>query len=215
MSSLGEKLMEAIEKSKRASKKRNFIQSIEIIINLENVDLKNPENRINEKIIFPNPINKQVKICVFGDGDFALKAKEAGANTIIGRDDIEKLALNKKEIKKLSETHDIFIARADYMPIVGKFLGSILGPRNKMPEPVPPSGDITSIINKARNTAWIRMRNQPIIQCKIGTEDMPTKQLLENALNVISLVERKFKSLRIIQSIYVKTTMGEAIKVTL
>jgi len=215
MSSLKSNLEKAIEEAKSNSKKRNFIQSMELIINLKDVDLKKPENRINEKVILPHPIGKPLKICVFGDGEFAAKAKEAGAQTIIGKEMLDKIASSKKDIRKLAEAHDIFIARADYMPIIGRYLGSILGPRNKMPEPLPPSADIASIIDKAKNTVWIRTRNQPVVQCIIGREDMPTEELAENALTVISRIIEKFKGSRNIESIYIKTTMGKPVKVAL
>lgn len=215
MSSLKNNLEKAIEEAKNNSKKRNFTQSIELIINLKDVDLKKPENRINEKVILPHPIDKHVKICVFGDGEFAAKAKEAGAQTIISKEMLDKIASSKKDIRKLAETHDIFIARADYMPIIGRYLGSILGPRNKMPEPLPPNADITSIIDKAKNTIWIRTRNQPTVQCIIGGENMPTEKLVENALTVISRIIERFKGSRNIESIYIKTTMGKPVKVTL
>jgi len=215
MSSLKSNLEEAIEEAKNNSKKRNFTQSMELIINLKDVDLKKPENRINEKVILPHPIGKPLKICVFGDGEFAAKAKEAGAQTIIGKEMLDKIASSKKDIRKLAEAHDIFIARADYMPIIGRYLGSILGPRNKMPEPLPPSADIASIIDKAKNTVWIRTRNQPVVQCIIGREDMPTEELVENALTVISRIIEKFKGSRNIESIYIKTTMGKPVKVAL
>ncbi|MEM0084847.1 MAG: 50S ribosomal protein L1 [Candidatus Methanomethylicia archaeon] len=215
MSSLEDNLKRALEEAKNTSKKRNFVQSVELIINLKDIDLKRPENRINEKVILPHPVGKPVKICVFGDGEFAVRAKDMGVQTIISRDMLDKIASNKKEIRKLAETHDIFIARADYMPIIGRQLGSILGPRNKMPEPIPPTGDLSSILSKAQNTIWIRMRNQPVVQCIIGKEDMPTERLLENALTVISRIREKFKSLKNIESIYVKTTMGKPVKVNL
>jgi len=214
MSSLEDKLKDAIERAKKESKKRNFKQSVELIINLRDVDLKKPENRINEKVILPNQIGKEVSICVFGDGDFALKARDAGVKAVISREALEKLASNKKELKKLAENYDVFIARADYMPLIGRYLGPILGPRNKMPEPIPPTGDITSAVSKAQNTVWIRTRNQPLIQCIIGTEDMPTEKLVENALTIISRIREKFKSLRNIESIYIKTTMGKPVKIT-
>ncbi|MCS7097237.1 MAG: 50S ribosomal protein L1 [Candidatus Methanomethylicia archaeon] len=213
MSTLEEKLRKAIDEAKRISEKRNFNQSVELIINLKDIDIKKPENKINEKILLPNTVSGDIKICVFGDGSFAEKAKEAGAHTIITREILEKKAVNKKEMKKLAEEHDFFIARADYMPLIGRYLGPILGPRNKMPELVPPTGDLTSVIGKSKNFVWIRMKDQPTIQCIIGKEDMSTDKLLENALTIISRIRDKFKSLRNIKSIYVKTTMGKPVKI--
>jgi len=215
MANIKQSLIKAIETAKNESKKRSFTQSIELIVALRDIDMKKPENRINEKITLPNAINKPFKICVFGDGDFALKAKEAGADTVIGRDQLEILGSNKKSAKKIVKEHDIFLARADFMPLVGRYLGSVLGPRGKMPDPVPPSGDVKTAIERAKSTLRIRSRTQPLIQCAIGTEDMPSDKIAENGEAVITALERKLKSLHNIQAIYVKATMGKPIKVEL
>jgi len=213
MPSLKEALINAIEDAKKRSKKRNFIQSIDLIVVLRDVDMKKPENRINERVHLPNPIDKELKICVFGDGDFALKAKEAGVDKIVSRDELERLGADKKLAKKLAKTYDIFIARADFMPLIGRYIGSVLGPRGKMPEPIPPTGNVKEAIEHAKANLRIRSRTQPVIQCRIGTENMPSEKIAENAEAVIAALQRKLKSIHNIGSIYVKTTMGPPIKV--
>ena len=55
------------------------------------------------------------------------------------------------------------------MPLVGRILGPVLGPRGKMPIPVPPNADIAALIKKHRKTVVVRMRNQPIIQVSVGS----------------------------------------------
>ncbi len=213
MPSLKEELIKAIEVAIKNSKKRNFKQSVDLIIVLRDLDMKKPENRINAKIVLPNPIDKPVKVCVFGEGDFALKAKEAGADLVLGRADIEKLGADKKMAKKIAKNYDVFIARADLMPLIGRYLGPVLGPRGKMPEPLPPTGDVASAIKRARSLIRVRTRAQPLIQCRIGTETMPIEKIAENAEVVISTIERRVKSPHNIGTIYVKTTMGPPIKV--
>ncbi|RLE55925.1 MAG: 50S ribosomal protein L1 [Candidatus Methanomethylicota archaeon] len=213
MSILRDSLINAIEAAKKSSKKRNFVQSIDLIIVLRDIDMKKPENRINEKVYLPNPLDKPIKVCVFGEGDFALKAKEAGADLVLGRADIERLGGDKKAAKKLAKEYDAFIARADLMPLIGRYLGPVLGPRGKMPEPIPPTGDVASAIRRAKACVRIRSRAQPLVQCRIGTETMPSDKIAENAEAVISAVERKLKSMHNIGAIYVKTTMGPPVKV--
>ncbi|NIQ04671.1 MAG: 50S ribosomal protein L1, partial [Candidatus Korarchaeota archaeon] len=62
---------------------------------------------------------------------------------------------------------DFFLAEAPSMPLVGKVLGSTLGPRGKMPVPVPPSADIGDLIKRYRRMVSMRIRNQPILQCRV------------------------------------------------
>ncbi|HDM89137.1 MAG TPA: 50S ribosomal protein L1, partial [Candidatus Bathyarchaeota archaeon] len=45
-----EKIKVALKEARERAKKRNFKQSVELIINLRDVDVKKPENRIQESI---------------------------------------------------------------------------------------------------------------------------------------------------------------------
>jgi large subunit ribosomal protein L1 len=102
------------------------------------------------------------------------------------------------------------------MPLVGKVLGAALGPRGKMPIPVPPNADVESLLNKYRKTVAIKMRNQPVIQCRVGTENMKEEELVENIQAVLKVIEGKMKrGIKNIKSIHIKTTMGAPVKIKL
>ena len=208
-----DRLSEAIEEAKRRGKKRRFTQSVEMIITLRDVDIKQPQNRINIAVPLPYPPpNKLARVGVFATGDLALRAKEAGADIVLGREDIQKLAGDKKAAKKLAKSYDFFLAQTDLMPLVGRFLGRYLGPRGKMPQPVPPNAPIDALIQRFRRSIRIRVRNEPQIMCRIGTEDQPTEQLVANATAVINEVLKKFQPTNI-DRIYFKLTMGPAVMV--
>jgi len=207
-------LSESIKEAKEKSKKRDFAQSIELIINLQDIDLKKPEGKIQERIELPNALGKQTKICVFASGELALKAKRAGADLVMGRSELEALAGDKKRRKGLAQAYDYFIAEAPFMPLIGKILGSALGPKGRMPTPVPPTANIADHIKKYRKTVIVRLRGQPVLQCRIGTEEMPDERVVENVQAVLGRLEGKLKrGFGNIGSIYLKTTMGEAVKV--
>lgn len=210
-----ENLIEAI-KTLRSSPKRNFLQSIELLISLKDVDLKKPESKINELIELPHPLTKPVKICVFATGDLALKAKKAGADLVLGKEEIENLGKDKKSARKIAGEYDHFLAEAPLMPLIGKTIGSFLGPRGKMPVPVPPNAIIEDLINRYRKLIRVRIRDQPAIRCRIATEDMKDEEIAENAAAIISTIEGKLeKKMRNIKSIMLKTTMGSPVKVLL
>ncbi|MEM3180632.1 MAG: 50S ribosomal protein L1, partial [Candidatus Bathyarchaeia archaeon] len=135
-------IMKAIKELREKTPKRNFKQSIELIVNLRDVDLSKPENRIQELIEIPHPIGKKVNVCVFATGDAALKARKAGADLVLEKEDIEGMAGDKKRQRQLAKSFDSFIASAPLMPLIGRVFGAILGPRGKMPTPVPPTADI-------------------------------------------------------------------------
>ncbi|MFQ6077193.1 MAG: 50S ribosomal protein L1 [Candidatus Bathyarchaeia archaeon] len=206
----------AIDAAKKDSKKRGFEQSIELIVVLQGIDLKKPENRINELVELPHPPGKEVRIGVFATGDMALRAKNAGVNVVMGRDDLEKMAGDKKTAKNLAKNTDYFIAEAPLMPLVGKSLGPILGPKGKMPTPVPPTAPMDAMVERLLRTVRIRMMDQPNIQCAVGTEDMPSERVAENVQAVITAIGRKVPGgMRSVRKAFIKTTMGPRVKIEL
>ena len=194
--------------------KRKFSQSIDLVVKLREVDLKKPENRINESISLPNPPDKPLKICVIASGDLGTRAKTAGADMLVGRSDMDNLGKDKKAARKLAQDYDFFIAEAPLMPLVGRALGSFLGPRGKMPTPVPPTAPIEQIVSGHRKMVRVRMREQPVLQCRVGTENMPDEKLVENIQAVFSRIEQKLeRGVKNVGEILVKTTMSKPVKI--
>jgi large subunit ribosomal protein L1 len=196
--------------------KRKFSQSIDLVVKLREVDLKKPENRINETIPLPNPPEKPLKICVIASGDLGTRAKTAGADMLVSRNDIENLGKDKKAARKLAQEYDFFIAEAPLMPLVGRALGSFLGPRGKMPTPVPPTAPIEQIVSGHRKMIRVRMREQPVLQCRVGTESMPDDKLAENIQAVFTRIEEKLeRGVKNVREILVKTTMSKPVKINI
>jgi large subunit ribosomal protein L1 len=206
-------LLESVKEAKSKTEKRKFVQSIELVINLRDIDMKKPESKIQELIELPHPVGKQGKVCVIASGELALKARNAGADLVIERAELEALAGDKKRQKTLAETYESFISEAPLMPTVGKVLGAVLGPKGRMPTPVAPTANIAEVIDKQRKTVLVRMRSQPVLQCRIGTEDMTDEQIADNIQTVIRRLEPKLKrGLKNIRSLIIKTAMGPPVE---
>jgi large subunit ribosomal protein L1 len=207
-------ILSAVKEAKEKSQKRKFNQSIELIIKLQDIDMKAPESKIQEIIELPYAPEKANKVCVIGSGELAMKAKNANADYVIERGELESLAGKKQELRKVANNYDFFIAEAPLMPLVGRTLGSVLGPRGKMPVPVPPSADIAGLIKKHRKTIIVRMRNQPILQNRVATENMKDEEITENIQTVLRVLEGKLKKgMKNIKVVYVKTAMGTPVKI--
>ncbi|MBE0516905.1 MAG: 50S ribosomal protein L1 [Methanophagales archaeon] len=191
------------------SQERRFVESVDLCINLKNIDLKQPKNRINVDVVLPKKI-KETKIGVFASGEIALKAKEAGAEVI---DPEELKRMNKTKARAMVQKYDYFVADASLMALVGKSLGTILGPRGKMPEPIPPGAEPAQILSRLKKIARIRSKTTTL-WVNIGRKDMDVKDIAENAAAVIKAVESRLeRGWQNIDSIYMKTTMGPAVKV--
>ncbi len=209
-------ILAAVKEVKSKSTKRKFSQSIDLAINLQNIDMKKPEGRIQERVELPNSVGKELKICVIASGEMALKAKKAGASLVVERAALEALVGDKKKQKDVAKNYDIFIAEAPMMPLVGKTLGASLGPRGKMPTPVPPNANIENQIKRHRKLVLVRMREQPILQCRVGNEDMTDKEIAENVQAIMRRIEGKLKrGIKNFKSVYLKTSMGSAVKVAM
>ena len=211
-----ENIQKALEELRKNKKKRNFKESLELIIKLKELDLKKPENRINQTIILPHDIGKSVEVCVIATGQLALKSKEANADLVLGKDKLTDLGNDKKAAKKLLQEYGFFVAEAPLMPLVGKTIGPTLGPRGKMPTPINPNAPIADVIDQARRTIKIRVRDQPVIQCRIGVDDMSDDNLSENIQAIFSSIEGKLeRGVRNISKVLIKTTMHEPVNLVL
>jgi large subunit ribosomal protein L1 len=208
---MDDRVKEAIIKVKNTE--RNFVQSVELTVNLKDLDFKQPESRVRGEISLPKGKGKPTRIGVFAEGDMAQQAKKQGLD-VYAKEDIKEMGENKKKAKLMAESHDFFIAQADLMPAIGRSLGPVLGRRNKMPTPVPPVAPLEPILEKMQQTINIDSKNKSVIHCVIGTEEMADDDLAENALAVISVIERNLPAgENNISSIHMKTTMGKSIRV--
>jgi large subunit ribosomal protein L1 len=207
-------ILDAVKEAKEKSGQKKFNQTVDLILNIVEIDMKSPEGKIQEVVELPHATGKPNKICVIASGELALKARRANVDSVIERADLEGLAGKKKELRKLANDYDIFISEAPLMPLVGRILGPVLGPRGKMPVPVAPNADIASLIAKHRKTIVVRMRNQSTIQVSVGTENMNEDELFDNIQAVLRVLEGKLKrGFKNIKLAYIKTSMGTPVKI--
>lgn len=207
-------LAESLKLARENSKARKFEQTWDFIINLKGLDLKKPENRFKGEVALPKGRGKHTKIAVFAD----LMANEAKkfADIVITKKEIDTLANNKKRMKKIANEHDFFFGEAPLMPLIGKSLGTVLGPRGKVPKPMPPKGNIEPLLNASRRMVMINLKETPVISARVGAEKMSDEDVAANIQAVYNFVrDRLPKGKNNIKSMMVKLTMGKPVKVTL
>jgi large subunit ribosomal protein L1 len=206
-------ILEAVAKAREAAPARNFEQSFEIAVNLRELDMNRPDNRVNIRVTLPNGVGAR-KVLVFASGDLALRARRAGADAVVEPDELGQLATDKKAAKKALNDYEVFVAEAPMMPTVGRVAGPILGPKGKMPTPVPPQAPIDNIIERERRTVVLRSRDKPFVHSIIGKEEMSDEEVAQNIEAVISNLTANMKrGFANIRSVFLKLTMGEAVKV--
>jgi large subunit ribosomal protein L1 len=204
-------LLELVKKARAATKERKFKESIELIVTFKDIDVKKGF-AINEIVQLPKT-SSPATVCIIATGDMNQKAKEAKADTVIGTEELAKYGANKRESRKFINKHDFFLADTKVMPVVGKTLGQLLGPRGKMPTPVPFDASIEAFIQRFRSCIKVRSRASLSVSSKIGDVSMEDADLVNNALTVLHAIEKKLPNgEKNMKKILIKTTMGKPVK---
>jgi large subunit ribosomal protein L1 len=206
-------ILEVVKKSKEADKKRKFNQSVEMIMVFKDIDVKKGF-AINEIIQLPKKMSKPASVCIIASGDMSIKAKNANADQVINEDELTQLGMDKRKSRKVINKHDFFLADTKLMPVVGKTLGQLLGPRGKMPTPVPFNAPIETFLDRFRSSIRIKSKGSLSMACKIGEESMEDTDIAANANTIAAAVEKKLPNgEKNIKKIMFKTTMGKTVKI--
>ncbi len=203
-------IISRIEELKSKRKDRRFTQSMEISVNFKDINIESSDFKLNLSIPLPKGRGRDVNVGVFADGDMNLRAKKH-SKFVLNREELEKYSRDKRKMRKFANSCYAFIAQPDLMAVVGKNWGIVLGPKGKMPQPVPPNADLSPIIDRIRNSIRIRSKKNPTIHALVGTENMSSDDLADNILAILSGIERHIPGDKI-RSIYLKYTMSEPVR---
>jgi large subunit ribosomal protein L1 len=207
-------LLELVKKAREESTKRKFTQSAELTLVLKDIDIKKGFN-LGEVVVLPHKQKKEPSICVIATGDMGSRARKAGIDEVMDPAELDRLGTNRREARKMVRKHDFFLADTTQMTAIGRSLGQFLGPKGKMPTPLPYGAPVDSIAARFKNSVRVRAKNQLNVSAKIGDEKMDDKQLAENASAIIAAIEKKLpQGEKNIRNAMVKFTMGKQSKLT-
>jgi len=203
-------LSESLAELRKISKKRNFDQTVDLIINLKDFDPR--KDSLNTFAILPH-LNLNKKIAAF------LENPSPQVYSITKKD-IEKIT--NADLKRLIKEYDFFIANAKLMPIIAQKFGKILGTSGKMPDPKmggvllqENEEIIKEVVERLSKTVKIKAK-EPSLKIAIGKESMPDQKIIENANIVIkTVIEALPKRELNLRSIMLKFTMSKPVKIKL
>jgi len=192
---------------------RNFRETVDLAINLRDIDLDDPSNRVDQDVVLPSGTGQETQIVVFAEGETALRAEEA-AEEVLDGDDLADLGDNDNEAKDLADETDFFLAEESLMQDIGRYLGTVLGPRGKMPDPIAPDDDVVEMVERLKNSVTVRSRDRRTFHTRVGAEDMSAEDIGDNIDVILRRLHADLEKGPLnIDSIYVKTTMGPAVEV--
>lgn len=204
-------LKEAVEILAQTPKVK-FDETVELHFHL-GIDTKASDQNVRGTVTLPHGTGKTVRVAVVCQGDNALKAKNAGADIVGSSDLIEKIEQGFLDF-------DCLIATPDMMKDLSK-LGKVLGPRGLMPSPK--AGTVTMDVERALKevrAGRVEFKNdkQGGIHIGVAKRSFSVDKIVDNAQQVIdAVVHAKPSSIKgiYIKSLYISTTMGVGVKVSI
>ena len=197
----------ALEELRKDENKRKFIQTVDLIVNLRDFDVR--KESVNVFIAVPNPTEKKIA---------GFLTRKSGLVDSITKDDFKKFS-DAKEMKRLARKYDFFIAAAPLMGEIATTFGRVLGPVGKMPSPqggiMPIDSDdkIKETVEKMKMMIRIRTKERSI-KMPIGKEDMPDEKLKQNVEAVLNELEKVLpKGKQNIKDVLIKLTMTKPVRV--
>jgi large subunit ribosomal protein L1 len=203
-----ENFLKAVQELRKTDKKRNFNQTVDLIINLKNFNVK--RDTFNIFVQLPNKI-KDKKVAGFFE-------KKSNFIDTITKDDFARYK-EKKDIKKIISKYDAFIANAKLMPAIATTFGRVLGPAGKMPSPqlgIIPSEDekaIKPLVTRINSNVRVIVK-EPSIKIGIGKESLNDEEIAENAVTaynkILDNLPKKYDNIR---NVEIKLSMGKTVAV--
>ncbi len=209
-------LIEALQFLKTHSPSRKFVQNIDLIITLKNLNLKKDTDKVLLFTVLPHDKGKKARIGAFVGQELVTSAK-AGCDKIVLNTEFGNY--DKKAMKKLAGEIDFFIAQATLMPQIAATFGRVLGPRGKMPNPkagciVPPTADLKPVVQRLHRTVKLETKNEPVLRAVIGNQQSKDEEVAENAVHIYTTVLHVLpQEKNNIERVMIKYTMGPAVEI--
>jgi large subunit ribosomal protein L1 len=209
-----QEIEEAVSRALDESPPRNFRETVDIAINLRDLDLNDPSNRVDESVVLPEGTGQETSIVVFADGETAVRAEDV-ADDVLDGEDLADLGDDDDAAKDLAEDTDFFIAEESMMQDIGRYLGTVLGPRGKMPDPLSPDDDVQEVVERLKNSVQIRSGDRRTFHTRVGAEDMSAEDIADNIDVILRRLHADLeKGPMNIDNVFVKTTMGPSVEVS-
>lgn len=209
-------IIKALKTAREQSKKRNFSQTVDLIVSLKGLNIKNPDEQVDFFVTLQHSPKKRT-VCALVGPELADKAAEV-MDKVITPPDFE-IYKDKKLLKKLANEYDYFVAQADVMPKVAGAFGRALGPRNKMPNPkagqiIPPKAPVQPVFDRLQKMVRVVAKKQLATQMIVGNEDMDDAILAENILTIYDqIIHHLPQEQNNVRDVFVKLTMGKPVKI--
>jgi len=194
------------------SKKRKFVETVELQIGLRDYDPEK-DKRFNGSIKLPNMPAPNRKIGLIGTAAHCEQAKKAGVGCI-DVDGLKKFNKDKKVIKKWAKPYDILIASESLMKQIPKLLGNTLNKIGKFPTALGENEKVDEKVQEMQSTVKFQLKKVLCMGTAVGTLKLSEEQLRQNinmSINFLaSLLKKGWQNIR---TLHIKTSMGKPMRI--
>ena len=211
-----ERITSVVKEIKENSKERKFTQTFDLIINLQNLDLKKPEHKIDFGVVLETQMKpKKLKICAIVDRSVLI---EDIFDKVLYNDELLAVKQEISKIREITHSFDKFVVQANFMPQFAQVFGKYLGPMGKMPSPklgmiINPKTQFKELEEKLQKTVHLQTKKNLVLQTSIGSADIEDKKIVSNIINILNTLEVELPNQKHnIKNVFLKLTMGSLVK---
>merc|ERR1739838_550677 len=188
-------------------KPRKFLESVDLQIGLKNYDPQK-DKRFSGTVRLKHIPRNKFKGCILGDQAHCDEAKEKGLDCM-SADELKKLNKDKKKVKKLAKSYDVFLCTDNLIKQIPRLLGPGLNKAGKFPTLITHQDDLDAKINDLKATIKFQMKKVLCLNVAVGNVGMTEDELVQNvhlAMNfLVSLLKKHWQN---VKSLHIKSTMG-------
>jgi len=188
--------------------KRGFVETVELQIALKNYDPKK-DKRFSGSVKLPYECKPRMKFCILGD---QIHIDQAAKINLPSKDveSLKKLNKDKKLVKKLAKSFDMFLASESVLRQIPRILGPGLNKAGKFPTLLGGNEDMTDKMKIAQSTVKYQLKKVLCMGVAVGHVNLTEDQLAQNiglAINfLVSLLKKNWQN---VKSLYIKSSMGK------
>lgn len=182
-----------------------FDESVDLDVNV-GIDASKGDQVVRGSVVLPHGTGKQVRVVVFAKGEYAEKAKTAGADYVGFEDLIDKIAAGWMDF-------DFAVATPDIMGVVGK-LAKQLGPRGLLPNKKigTVTFDVDAIVKELKSgRMFFKNDKNAIVHFSLGKVSFDADKIKDNIrafVKALSSSKPASSKGKFIRKITLSSTMG-------
>eukprot|EP01128_Nolandella_sp_AFSM9_P002234 TRINITY_DN12616_c0_g1_i1.p2 TRINITY_DN12616_c0_g1~~TRINITY_DN12616_c0_g1_i1.p2 ORF type:complete len:218 (+),score=71.05 TRINITY_DN12616_c0_g1_i1:18-671(+) len=199
--------LETILKYSTDTKKRNFVETVELQIGLKNYDVAR-DKRFSGSVALPHICKPKINVLIIADQKHVYECEEKKMD-FIDVDGLKAFKKNKKQIKKWANKFDALIASDSLIRQIPRIAGPQLNKMGKFPSPVSHDVALEDKISELQHTVKFTMKKVLCLGVAVGHVGLTIEELRENlTLAINTLIGLLKKGWQNIGSLNIKSSMG-------